>query len=111
MTKIGWSLVDVAQGREIFLRWRGVLLGLPNPGFGLHFTTHFVSASLSMERVKGIEPSCEAWKASVLPLNYTRVTIGRDDSRCWAVVNFGSRMGALVLPRLSFWWWLGFWAF
>ena len=25
-----------------------------------------------MERVKGIEPSCEAWKASVLPLNYTR---------------------------------------
>jgi dihydroorotase len=26
-----------------------------------------------MERVKGIEPSCEAWKASVLPLNYTRV--------------------------------------
>ena len=25
-----------------------------------------------MERVKGIEPSYEAWKASVLPLNYTR---------------------------------------
>ena len=25
-----------------------------------------------MERVKGIEPSHEAWKASVLPLNYTR---------------------------------------
>src|ERR1043166_4872749 len=25
-----------------------------------------------LERVKGIEPSCEAWKASVLPLNYTR---------------------------------------
>ena len=25
-----------------------------------------------VERVKGIEPSCEAWKASVLPLNYTR---------------------------------------
>ena len=24
------------------------------------------------ERVKGIEPSYEAWKASVLPLNYTR---------------------------------------
>ncbi len=27
-----------------------------------------------MERVKGIEPSCSAWKADVLPLNYTRKT-------------------------------------
>ena len=25
-----------------------------------------------MERVEGIEPSCAAWKAAVLPLNYTR---------------------------------------
>jgi hypothetical protein len=25
------------------------------------------------ERVKGIEPSCAAWEAAVLPLNYTRV--------------------------------------
>ncbi len=25
-----------------------------------------------MERVKGIEPSLEAWEAPVLPLNYTR---------------------------------------
>jgi hypothetical protein len=28
-----------------------------------------------MERVKGIEPSTTAWKAVVLPLNYTRVLI------------------------------------
>ena len=27
----------------------------------------------ALERVKGIEPSYEAWEASVLPLNYTRV--------------------------------------
>ena len=27
-----------------------------------------------MERVKGIEPSYEAWEAAVLPLNYTRAT-------------------------------------
>jgi hypothetical protein len=27
-----------------------------------------------MERVKGIEPSTTAWKAVVLPLNYTRIT-------------------------------------
>ena len=26
-----------------------------------------------MERVKGIEPSCIAWKAIALPLSYTRV--------------------------------------
>ena len=26
-----------------------------------------------VERVKGIEPSCAAWKAAVLPLNYTRI--------------------------------------
>ncbi len=28
-----------------------------------------------LERVKGIEPSCGAWKAPVLPLNYTRCQI------------------------------------
>ncbi len=27
---------------------------------------------LVMERVAGIEPACSAWKADVLPLNYTR---------------------------------------
>lgn len=25
-----------------------------------------------LERVMGIEPTCSAWKADVLPLNYTR---------------------------------------
>jgi hypothetical protein len=27
-----------------------------------------------MERVMGIEPTTTAWKAVVLPLNYTRIT-------------------------------------
>lgn len=27
---------------------------------------------VEVERVKGIEPSYEAWEAAVLPLNYTR---------------------------------------
>ena len=31
------------------------------------------SSSRMVERAKGIEPSCEAWKASVLPLNYARL--------------------------------------
>ena len=30
------------------------------------------SATRFVERVKGIEPSYEAWEAAVLPLNYTR---------------------------------------
>jgi transposase InsO family protein len=29
-----------------------------------------------LERVKGIEPSCAAWEAAVLPLNYTRAPTG-----------------------------------
>jgi hypothetical protein len=28
--------------------------------------------------VKGIEPSCAAWEAAVLPLNYTRARAGLD---------------------------------
>ena len=33
-----------------------------------------------MERVMGIEPTLPAWKAGVLPLNYTRNLHGRDDT-------------------------------
>jgi hypothetical protein len=29
-------------------------------------------SEMRAERVKGIEPSCQAWEACVLPLNYTR---------------------------------------
>ena len=29
-----------------------------------------------VKRVMGIEPTCPAWKAGVLPLNYTRMSIG-----------------------------------
>ena len=29
-------------------------------------------AEFNAERMKGIEPSCPAWEAGVLPLNYTR---------------------------------------
>ena len=33
------------------------------------------SAIPPLERVKGIEPSQSAWKADVLPLNYTRLCV------------------------------------
>ena len=40
-----------------------------------------------MERAMGIEPTCEAWKASVLPLNYTRnrATAYQPGLRCQSV--------------------------
>ena len=34
------------------------------------------SMDATLERVKGIEPSYEAWEAAVLPLNYTRERCG-----------------------------------
>ena len=36
-----------------------------------------------MERVKGIEPSYEAWEAAVLPLNYTRLSESDDNALAW----------------------------
>ena len=42
-----------------------------------------LACKLEVERVKGIEPSHEAWKASVLPLNYTRDRKGNhSDPNC-----------------------------
>ncbi len=32
------------------------------------------SGSARLERVKGIEPSSQAWEARILPLNHTRAT-------------------------------------
>ena len=44
--------------------------GLPiRKRLGLHWGPN---REAGMERVKGIEPSLEAWEAPVLPLNYTR---------------------------------------
>ncbi len=34
-----------------------------------------------MERVPGIEPGYPAWKAGVLPLNYTRINGAEDGTR------------------------------
>ena len=44
-----------------------------------------------MERVKGIEPSYEAWEASVLPLNYTRET-GAHCTGCGSRIVQGGRL-------------------
>ena len=59
------------------------------PQAGLEPATYRLTAGRStiellrnaiLERVKGIEPSHSAWKADVLPLNYTRIWSGRRDS-------------------------------
>jgi hypothetical protein len=56
-------------------------------------------AELAPERVKGIEPSCAAWKAAVLPLNYTRL-------EAWEFCAGGAMLQRFfhrnVAPRLKF---------
>ncbi len=42
-------------------------------GAKAHEMPGFTGRNRDLERVMGIEPTCEAWKASVLPLNYTRM--------------------------------------
>jgi hypothetical protein len=52
------------------------------------------SSSRVVERAKGIEPSCEAWKASVLPLNYARFECPKHSDRACLV-----NRRALCSPR------------
>ena len=39
-----------------------------------HCSTYWASVAY-LERIDGLEPSSEAWKATILPLNYTRITL------------------------------------
>ena len=67
----------------------GVPLGIRTPGprlrrallypaeLKIHIVKHF---TVLLERVPGIEPGYSAWKADILPLNYTRMWSGRRDS-------------------------------
>ena len=40
--------------------------------YRLSYMSNNLRSKLSVERVAGIEPASSAWKAEVLPLNYTR---------------------------------------
>src|ERR1700749_4669485 len=48
----------------------------PNNAEGRHLATQFAAllckSFISMERVKGIEPSSQPWEGHILPLNHTR---------------------------------------
>jgi hypothetical protein len=58
-------------GKSAFLSYFRVL-----PALSYHRLTAFLPMKKRInERVKGIEPSCAAWEAAVLPLNYTREEI------------------------------------
>ena len=46
----------------------------PNRRFDSHHR-HTLQKGKKIERVMGIEPTYPAWKAGVLPLNYTRIFI------------------------------------
>jgi hypothetical protein len=50
---------------------RSVISGLPPAAAGSARRFSF-DEQAKEKRVKGIEPSCAAWEAAVLPLNYTR---------------------------------------
>ena len=54
--------------------WPGLLLRrqLLYPTELLARIQYFAARPEGMERVMGIEPTCSAWKADILPLNYTR---------------------------------------
>jgi hypothetical protein len=64
-----------------------------------------------MERVKGIEPSYEAWEAAVLPLNYTRLrqTATFGGSAFWPLSSLLSAKGqalhssGIVAMRVPLW--------
>ena len=52
------------------------------------------TAAYSMERETGIEPALVAWKATVLPLNYSRsgilqyIQFKKTETRCWREVDY-----------------------
>ncbi len=55
-----------------------------------------------MERVKGIEPSCTAWKAVALPLSYTREKPFRGtEIRTQNKSSQRTRDGRFTMPRAT----------
>jgi hypothetical protein len=72
-------IVSAQAPHAKIVRNRGDIEGVPWAPSASHRKTGETSTESTtygistLERVKGIEPSYEAWEAAVLPLNYTRV--------------------------------------
>ena len=91
----------------------GVPLGIRTPGprlrrallypaeLKIHIVKHFI---VLLERVPGIEPGYSAWKADILPLNYTRIIKfngrGDRDRTCDLMVPNHARSHLRHTPRL-----------
>jgi hypothetical protein len=62
----------------------------------------FVSALNQLERVKGIEPSSQAWEAHILPLNHTRVSEFDTSSRILHSLQLGFVWLPPVMGRVGY---------
>ena len=80
-----WCWLDIHYGAAERTRTStGLLLPAPQAGASTipprpHTAYSWHITMKLMERVKRIELSQSAWKAEVLPLNYTRILNGRED--------------------------------
>ena len=61
------------------------------PFGGIYYTFTTLATSTRGERAEGIEPSCVAWKATVLPLNYARIGERGDVAGTRGQMQFGTR--------------------
>src|ERR1700740_1629063 len=68
-----WKTVSFQASAASRSRNRLVAVALPNWDLSRAPTQRCRDWGYQTQRVKGIEPSCVAWEATVLPLNYTRV--------------------------------------
>jgi hypothetical protein len=69
-----------SRSRARYIKNREAILERRHEYYRRHEHRQLVSFTYTIfdlqgKRVKGIEPSCAAWEAAVLPLNYTRMVI------------------------------------
>ncbi len=56
-----------------------------------------LKTAVTLERIKGVEPSCSAWEADVLPMNYIRAAAGFRVTRlCGLKLSKYIRMARLI---------------
>jgi hypothetical protein len=61
-----------------------------------------VATNSTLEREAGIEPASLAWKAKVLPLNYSRLAALRDLATPLAVLETGPKLTSHLVEEAGF---------